>query len=221
MVEAENGAASLSRVAYEKLRDEIVTLRRAPGEPLSEAALIRELGVGRTPIREALQRLACEGLVTIRPRRGSFVASLGLGDLQQIFEVRLELEGYAAALAAERATAQDIAAMQAALTPFVHSLETGIRNPNSPQAQIEIDREFHRALAHATHNKYLEQSLARLYNLNLRLWYLALNKLDSMEDALQQHVIVLQAIQARDGETAKAAMQKHIAEFQTRIRAVI
>jgi len=211
-----DASRSLSRQAYEKLRDEIVTLARAPGESLDEATLVQELGLGRTPIREALQRLACEGLATIRPRRGTFVAELGISDLQEIFEFRLELEGYAAALATERANANDLAALEMALAPLSAS-----RAAQDNLAHIEIDRAFHRALAHATHNKYLEAHLARMYNLNLRLWYLALAKIGPMHDALAQHVVILDAIRNRDARCAQAAMQQHIREFQTRIKGVI
>lgn len=213
-----NGASDsrpLSRQAYETLRDQIVTLARAPGEALDEATLVHELGFGRTPLREALQRLACEGLVTIRPRRGTFVAGLGISDLNEIFELRLELEGYAAALAAQRANPNDVAALQAALTPL-----TALCLDNNA-AQIEIDRAFHRVLAHATHNKFLEIHLAQLYNLNLRLWYLALGKIGPMSDAIEQHAVILNAIRARDLECARTTMQNHIREFQVRIKAVI
>jgi DNA-binding GntR family transcriptional regulator len=216
MSAVEHGSRPLSRQAYEKLRDEIVTLGRAPGEPLDEAMLVEELGLGRTPIREALQRLACEGLVTIRPRRGTFVAGLGISDLIELFEFRLEIEGYAAALAAERANAADIAALESALTPLRNARPT-----HDNAAHIEIDRAFHRALAHATHNKFLEHHLARLYNLNLRLWYLALDKIGPMRDAIEQHEAILNGIRARDAKCARAAMQKHIREFQMRIKAVI
>lgn len=216
MSSSNNGARPLSRQAYEKLRDEIVSLARAPGEPLDEATLVQELGLGRTPIREALQRLACEGLATIRPRRGTFVASLGISDLQEIFEFRVELEGYAAALAAERADANDLAALQAALEPLMDG-----QDRSDYAAHMEIDRAFHRALAQATHNKFLEHHLARLYNLNLRLWYLALVKIGPMRDAIEQHNVILDAIRRRDAQGAQAAMQQHIREFQTRIRQVI
>jgi DNA-binding GntR family transcriptional regulator len=212
----ENSARPLSRQAYEKLRDEIVTLARAPGEPLDEAMLVEELGLGRTPIREALLRLSCEGLVTIRPRRGTFVAGLGISDLHEIFEFRLELEGYGAMLAAERANASDIAALEQALERLSDTLPA-----DDNVAHIEIDRAFHQALAHATHNKFLEYHLARLYNLNLRLWYLALAKIGPMRDAVEQHELVLNAIQNGDAQCAQAAMQEHIREFQARIKAVI
>ena len=147
----EGVSGSLSQQAYQRLRDMIVTLRLAPGALVNEAALMDELDLGRTPIREALQRLAYEGLVVMQPRRGAFVGSLSIVDLQQIFELRRTIEGYAASLAAERATPADVVAMQTALGALD---STG--TDASPETYIAIDRSFHRAVARAAHNRFLE-----------------------------------------------------------------
>jgi DNA-binding GntR family transcriptional regulator len=207
---------SLTRQAYQRLRDLIVTLQLQPGALLNEAALMEQLQVGRTPLREALQRLAGEGLVVVRPRRGAFVASLSLLDLQQLFEVRREIEGYAARLAAERAAPADLSALQAALDRLTAASAAG-----DPHALIEVDRAFHRALARAAHNRFLESTLSRLYNLNLRLWYLALDRIGPMQGAVAEHQRVLDAVRRRDGAAAEAAIRQHITEFQTRIRALL
>ncbi len=206
-------SVSLSYRAYQRLRDMIVTLRLAPGALVNEATLMDDLGLGRTPIREALQRLACEGLVVLRPRRGAFVASLSIVDLQQIFELRRTIEGYAASLAAERATETDLAALEAALA----ALNT-LGPEAGPETYITIDRTFHRAVAHAAHNRFLEATLSRMYNLNLRLWYLALDKIGPMREAIDEHRRVLSGIAARDSALAEAAMREHITSFQARIR---
>ncbi len=214
--EEEAAPASLSYRAYARLRDMIVTLQLAPGALVNEAGLMDELGLGRTPIREALQRLACEGLVVLRPRRGAFVASLSIVDLQQIFELRRTIEGYAAALAAERATEADLATLASALA----TLESA--GPQAgPEADIAIDRRFHRAVARAAHNRFLESTLSRMYNLNLRLWYLALDKIGPMREAVEQHRRVLAAVTARDSALAEAAMRDHITSFQARVRELL
>ena len=212
--EEDDGGNSLSRHAYHRLRDQIVTLTLPPGAPLLEASLVEELGLGRTPIREALQRLACEGLVVLRPRRGAFVANISVTDLQQIFELRRVIESYAAALAAERATAADLAALEAALRGLNSAHCSG-----DTQAHIEMDRAFHFALARSAHNKFLQSTLNRIYHLNLRLWYLALNRIGPMRAAIEQHRAVLDAIKRRDGPAAAAAIREHITDFQERIRA--
>jgi DNA-binding GntR family transcriptional regulator len=213
LFEEGNGGVSLSRQAYQRLRDQIVTLKLPPGAPLQEAALMEELGLGRTPIREALQWLACQGLVALQPRRGAFVANISATDLQQIFELRKELEGYAAALAAERATPEDVAGMERILA--------ALDGAGGAQASITVDNAFHHALARSAHNKFLRSTLSRLYYLNLRLWYLALDRIGPMRDAIEQHRAVLAAIKRRDGQKAEAAIREHIADFQERIRAVI
>jgi DNA-binding GntR family transcriptional regulator len=208
--------SSLSRLAYQRLRDRIITLQLTPGALVNEAALMQELELGRTPIREALQRLACEGLVVLRPRRGAFIAGLSILDLQQIFELRRVVEGYAATLAAERASESDIGTMRAIL----ERLDAAGQNGNA-QAYIEIDRAFHRALARSTRNRFLESTLERLYNLNLRLWYLALDQIGSMRAAVEEHRRILNAIEQRDGQQAQAIIQEHITSFQNRIREIL
>ncbi len=207
---------ALSQQAYQRLRDKIITLQLPPGAPIPEAALMDELQLGRTPIREALQRLSCEGLVVLRPRRGAFVAGLSILDLQQLFELRRVLEGQAAALAAERATDLDLNALEAALARLDQAEAGG-----DPQAHIEIDRAFHQALARAARNRFLQSTLGRLYNLNLRLWYLALDKIGPMQSAIEQHRRILDAVRRRDPQQAEALMQAHIIAFQARVKELL
>jgi DNA-binding GntR family transcriptional regulator len=102
--QAQDGAATrlVADRAYVELRDRIVTLHLAPGTALREDELMNEMGIGRTPLREAVKRLALENLVAVQPRRGTFVTAVEAADIQNITEVRAELEGYAAELAALR-----------------------------------------------------------------------------------------------------------------------
>lgn len=207
---------SLSQQAYQLIREKIVTLQLAPGEPINEGALMEELQLGRTPIREAMQRLACEGLVVMRPRRGAVVASLSILDLQQLFELRRVLEGLAASLAAERATESDIAAMEATLVALDQAGQS-----EDTRAYIEIDRAFHRAMARSAHNKFLEHTLGRLYNLNLRLWYLAMDQIGPMREAVEEHRRVLEAIVSHDCPQADAVIREHITDFQSRVKDIL
>ena len=101
--------------AYAELRDRIVTLRIAPGAPIDEDALGGELGIGRTPVREAIKRLALENLVTVFPRRGTFASEINITDLADISDVRTQLEGHAAYRAAQRMTAAQRAELDALL----------------------------------------------------------------------------------------------------------
>ena len=103
----------LSEKAYHLIKEKIVRLELKPLSVIDEQALQEDLNLGRTPIREALHRLAAEGLVIIAPRRGMFVADISITDLQKVFQVRMVLEGFCARLAAQKATEEQIAQMDA------------------------------------------------------------------------------------------------------------
>src|SRR4030088_1597012 len=128
VVETQDVARSQSEVAYLRIRDRIVSLDMPPGSVVQEARLREELEIGRTPIREALQRLAHENLVRSVPHRGTFVTDINITDLHRLTEVRTELEGFAARLAAERATAPDRAQMQALMTELTTIDEADVHN---------------------------------------------------------------------------------------------
>src|SRR2546423_13643428 len=135
-------ARSQGERAYLLIRDQIVTLRLAPGSVIEEAGLRQELGLGRTPIREALQRLAHENLVTFVPHRGTFVSDINLPYLHRLTEVRTELDGYAAPLAAERGTARGRAQMQVMVTELSTIHEPDVHH------LIRLDQRIHRLGAH-------------------------------------------------------------------------
>ncbi len=168
-----------------------------------------ELSLGRTPIREALQRLAFENLVVILPRRGTIVADLNMSDLQKIFEVRVELEAHAARLAAQRATPEQIAEMEAL---FAQADE--IIKSNDYRQLIRLDHQAHRLLAQAAHNEFLEEILERLYTHVLRLWYISLHKVSRLSEAIEEHRDIIAAVKAGDGEQAAQIMRAHITSFQ-------
>jgi DNA-binding GntR family transcriptional regulator len=200
---------SHSEVAYRILKEKIVTLELPPASLLNEAELMAELDLGRTPIREALQRLALENLVVILPRRGTIVADLNMSDLQKIFEIRLELEVYAARLAAERATPTQIAEMEALFA----SSDVIIQRGDYHQL-IHLDQQAHRLLAQAAHNEFLEETLERLYTHVLRLWYVSLHKVSRLSEAIEEHRDIIAAVKAGDGQRAGEIMRAHVTGFQ-------
>ena len=205
----------LSEKAYQIIKKKIVSLELKPLAVIDEQVLMKELGLGRTPIREALHRLAHEGLVVIVPRRGIFVADISITDLQKIFEVRLVLEGFCAQLAARRMTADQIAAMDALLQELDEV-------PNGDvEALMSIDERFHGLVYQAANNEFMADILNRLYTLSLRLWYLALDHLGYVREAIEQHRAIAAALKARDEEQAQALIQQHIAQFQQEIRAML
>ena len=141
--------------AYAELRDRIVTLHLAPGTVLREDELMSEMGIGRTPLREAVKRLALEHLVEVQPRRGTFVTEIEAADIQNITEVRAELEGYAAELAALRLDPET----RAAAERLLHEVEE-LKESGEPEALMRFDERIHRFTWEAAHNPYLAETLA-------------------------------------------------------------
>ncbi len=207
---------SLSDKAYRLLREKIVTLELPPSSTIDEMALIEELGIGRTPIREALRRLALENLVVIRPRRGMFVADISVTDLQKIFEVRAVLESYCARLAAERASAEQLARLETLFQEGREMLDGG-----DNRALIAFDQRFHEMLYQAAGNEFLAATLERLYWLSLRLWYLCLNHTGRVREAVEEHGYLIEALKNRDADRAEAIMRQHITDFQATIKAAL
>jgi DNA-binding GntR family transcriptional regulator len=205
---------SLSAIAYHRLRDLIVTLELEPGELLSERDLMDRLDLGRTPIREALHHLARENLVEIYPRRGMVVAPIDVRDLATISEVRVELEGFAARLAATRATDEDRAA-RAALAAELDVDDT------DPRTLIRSDQRIHRHVHRCAHNPFLEATLDEYLVLSLRLWFLGLHEVRRLDEAVAEHRGMLEAIRVGDAERAESIVRRHVAGFEREIRAVL
>ncbi len=203
---------SLSQKAYETIKQEIVSLKLAPGAVINEASLREELGLGRTPIREALQRLAQEKLVLIVPRRGMFVSEIGITDLQKLFEARLVCEPFAVRQAARRGTPAHWAQMAAALAG-------GDAADN--EKLIAIDEQCHQIIYEAADNQFLRDSLSTMYALSLRLWYFSLSQIGNMQDAVLEHRLIMNALVAKDGDEAARLMEKHIRAFQAELQSVM
>ncbi|HKW06702.1 MAG TPA: GntR family transcriptional regulator [Candidatus Dormibacteraeota bacterium] len=205
-------ARSQGEQAYLRIRERIVCLDMPPGSVVNEARLREELGIGRTPIREALQRLARENLVKSIPHRGTFVTDVNITDLARITEVRVVLEGHAARLAAERMTAAD----RESIEQLVRVLETGL--VSDQRRLMELDQQIHLAVYKATRNTFLESTLERYFNLSLRLWYLVLDSEVRLREAVDEHVDLLRAILAGDKDRAEDIMRRHVIGFEREIR---
>jgi DNA-binding GntR family transcriptional regulator len=201
--------------AYAALRDRIVALRIPPGAPINEDALGREFEMGRTPVREAIKRLALENLVTVFPRRGTFASEINITDLAHISDVRQQLEGHAACRAAERLTAARGAELEALLDR--------IEAPGAASRDelMELDAEIHRFVHRASANPYLEETLARYFNLSLRIWYLVLDRLPHLTERVREHRALLEAIRDGEADRARAIAAEHVGTFATEIRSVL
>ncbi len=204
---------SLSEQAYGQLRRMIVRLDFAPGDVLREDALQERLGIGRTPIREALQRLAREHFVTVIPRRGMFVSGIDVSELSLLFETRTVLEPYAARLAAARGTEEHWEAMEAALS--------GVAAADGNLDLMEIDRSGHEIMWEAAGNRFLVDTLDMLYAQSDRLWHLYLADVADMNHAVDEHAEIMEALRGGDGDRAGDLMQDHIAAFDAQIRAAV
>jgi DNA-binding GntR family transcriptional regulator len=215
VVESPETARSQSESAYLRIRDRIVCLDMAPGSVVNEARLREDLDIGRTPIREALQRLALENLVRSIPHRGTFVTDVNITDLARITEVRVVLEAHAAGLAAERLAGQDRIAIQELLA----TLEG--KGPADQRELMRLDQQIHRQIYRAARNSFLESTLERYLNLSLRLWYLVVDQEVRLREAVAEHVELLRAVLAGEGSRAEDSMRRHVTGFEREIRRVL
>jgi DNA-binding GntR family transcriptional regulator len=201
--------------AYELLREQVTTLQLAPGTAINEQALAEKLDMGLAPIREAIKLLAHESLVVITPRHGLYVADVNAPDLEQLSEIRVTLEGLSARLAAQRATEDDIVILE---TLRQEQAGTPVEDKHR---LFGIDHKFHQAIARAAHNKYLADSLERLFGLSQRMWYLALPQLAFLPDSVESHLGLVQAIEEGNGHQAEQIMRQHVQEFYDQVREVL
>lgn len=206
-------ATSLSEEAYSRIRSMIITLELAPGALISESDLMAKLGFSRTPIREALRSLANEKLIEVYPRRGMFVSTLDVKNLSALSEIRVVLEIKAAELATERSTAADQVITKALIAEI-----KAIKGDLDMATLIGLDQRIHHHIYQCTHNEFLESALDSYYAHALRIWFLALNRVAGLADAIIEHRELLEAIASNDPKAAGKAMRDHIEGFETSIR---
>ena len=167
---------------------------------------MQELDLGRTPIREALQRLATENLVLLALRRGMFVAGVSITDLTKIVEARACLEGLCARLATERASPAQLDLME----EIIQRLD--VVSEGDSEGLLAIDRAFHELLCETAHNEFMAQVLRRLYALSVRMWR-RLHRLGDWRGDVEKHGHIAQALKVRDAERAEALLQQQIGGF--------
>ena len=207
-----SGSRLIAERAYVELRDRIVTLKLPPGQPLREDALMRELAIGRTPLREAVKRLALENLVAVQPRRGTFVTDVDSADIVHITEVRAELEGFAAALAAARMDGSREAQARALLEETRR-----LSGDGDHDGLMRFDQRIHRFTWDAAGNPYLCETLERYFTLSLRVWYVVLESVPGLGPTVHDQTRLLEALLARDAVAARRLMRDHIAAFHAQI----
>ena len=207
-------ARSLTDQAYYRIRELIVRLELAPGAFVSERELMERTGFGRTPVREALRTLARDRLVEVLPRRGVFISPINVLDLAGLSEVRLALEPYAARRAAERRTDDD----RATAVDLLAALDEA---GTDDRLLIDLDQRIHRHIWACAHSPFLARTLEEYYVLNLRIWFLALDRVAQLEEAVHEHRELLEAIRDGDSARAEASMARHVTAFEQAIRTVL
>lgn len=211
--------ASLAEQAYLALRDRLIMLEIAPGEPLQEGRIAEELGVGRTPVREAIKHLELDHLVVTYPRRGTFATTVDITALAAITQVRAALEPVAVRAAAAN---QDPSA-RAALEESLRSLDALETEPEAadPRHALQVDVGVHRAIYRACGNVYLAETLLRLDNLSTRIWCVAMHRLPGLTSHVTELREMLDAMLAGDDDRAAELVTQHVAEFESSIRTVL
>jgi DNA-binding GntR family transcriptional regulator len=208
---------SYADYAYRVLCDELIVLDIKPGEPLNDDLISRRLGVGRTPIREAMKRLESDHLVVAYPRRGTFAAGVDITDLAEISEIRQLLEPAASARAARMASPRT----RQELREFAREVEQLLEGRQAQRDLMRLDMRVHRSIYRATGSRHLEDVLIRYDNLATRIWSLVLEKLPPVSEHIAQHIDLLELIAEGDADSAAQLTTKHVTDFENLIRAVL
>lgn len=213
---AEESSESLTERAYRALEELIVTLQLTPGAVVSEAALAQRLGIGRTPIREALQLLARDKLVVIRPRRGIAVAEENLTTQLRLIELRREVERLLARAAARRATAEQ----RRRLAEIAQEMEQAAR-ANDDIGFMRLDRAFNLLMVEAARNEFAAGAMALMHGLSRRFWYIHYRAVADLPLAARLHAEVARTVAAGEAETAAQASDRLIGYIEAFARATL
>lgn len=197
---------------YRRLLGEIAAGGLLPGDRLRETEIAERLGVSRTPVREAIRQLEADGLVTHVPRQGASVRRLDHAEMVELYEMRAVLEGMAARLAARAADIE---------LDELEAINADLAGARSAHEAFRLNRMFHAALLDAARNRFLRHSMDGLQKAMMILGPTTLAETARFEVALSEHAALLEALRARDGERAEAAMRAHIeTSGRARIRAL-
>lgn len=196
-------------VAYETIKEAILTLRLRPGEHLNASILEEMFRLGRTPVSRALHRLKLERLVEILPRKGIAVTPLSLDDAMNLIEVRRVNEAHCLELAAERISSDELRRLEQVLDRFEASAKTaGI------EELLKLDGEFHRGIARASHNLVLAELLDVLHARSQRFWAMSLSRRQHIDEVTHEHRVILTSLKRRNAKGARKAIEDHIESFQ-------
>jgi DNA-binding GntR family transcriptional regulator len=193
----------LREIVFESLREAIISGILEPGERLMEIQLAEEMGVSRTPVREAIRKLELEAFVVMIPRKGAYVAGVSHKDVADVFEIRSALEGLAAGLAAERITEEEIEQMERILL-YRQGDEMNL------EEIVESDTDFHALVYKASRNQRLIQILENLREQIQRFRATSLAVPGRIKDAIDEHRGIVEALARHDVEEAQTLAMSHI-----------
>jgi len=205
-------ALSLSEQAYQELKTRILTLQLRPGAFLNENALSELLGIGRMPVHQAVQRLNSEGLVEVIPRKGLVIRPDSLKDTLALIEARLAMEPNITALAAERATKEQVSALKQLVME-----SKKIVSQSERLSFMKLDRAFHGLIAESAGNKILADAQRPLHERSELIWHLRVMKEDGLVVNQREHMSVFSAIAEHDAKAARKAMEDHLISLHNRI----
>lgn len=199
----------LREIVYEELKRQILVGEIAPGTRMMEVELAEEMGVSRTPVREAIRKLEKEGLVTIEPRRGAYASEISIKDMLDVLEVRKNLEGMAAALAARKVTEDEKRDFVKANEAYKDAILNG-----STDEIIKNDEYFHQLIVNYSDNKTLIQLLSQVQELALRFRYIYYDDFSRYERMPREHEEIEAAILSGDTEKARVVAEEHVAHLK-------
>ena len=206
---------SLSQKAYNFIRDKVVKKEYRPGEPILESSISDELGISRTPVREALKLLQRENLVDIYPRRGAFVTSISLEKLREIYQLREIIEGEVVCIVAPHISYHRLLTIERKLTSIKEGFEQ--RGERNVEKAVKVGRELHDLILDTLGNKTLIEIMDKVKFDAERGCDFASHKADNVMIFLDQHLEIIKALKERDGLKAKLLVNKHIREAKDSI----
>ncbi len=195
----------LREIVYEELKRQIMIGEIPPGTRMMEVELAEDMGVSRTPIREAIRKLEKEGLVSIEPRRGAYASDISIKDMVDVLEVREFLEGMAAGLAAKKINDEEIETLKKATATYKKAVENG-----NTEEIIKEDELFHKLIVDCSGNKTLIQMINQVQELALRFRYIYYEDFSRYRNMPYEHQEILDAILSGDSEKARSIADAHV-----------
>jgi len=200
---------------YENLRYRIITHDLPPMEPLRDSELIAHYEIGRTPLREAMLELQSDGLIQRLPRSATLVAAIDFNTFKEVIEIRLNLEGLAGQLAAEKITEKQLDALRQNIT-MVKKLEKKVDENLDSITKCEFD--FHNIVYESTHNKKLRDILHKLHGISARYWHYMVFSSQELLNQFDDHIELIDALEKRDKKNCAHIMKKHTQNFVNKVK---